>query len=306
MFTSSSTTSCSGVADVSRRSALAVTGFFLALFGGVALACSDDEAPAGPAFDGGAPVLLDGAPSSEDAEPPPPPFDASTPYCERVDASSLVFCQDFESASAPLYGFDEGAGAGDGSAGDGGTAASVRVSDEGGLEHPSRVLDVTLVQPADAGDAGAAVFLLKRLPAAAGGPSSFAAYEVEVDFRIVGPSTLAYAALTVLEFSTAAIEEHGFAVYEGNVFGRLAPKEFAVRDDESLWHHARIVVSRAAAADPSSFTTRIDIDGTLVDNAAGVDPGAAGGASVRIGAFGASASGGTLRAQLDNVVIRRR
>lgn len=288
---------------MSRRPALAVASLLLALVLAAAVACSDDDAPASPARDASGPVLLDGAPSLEDAEPPGPAFDASTPYCERVDASSLVFCQDFERTSAPLHGFDDGAGAGAGAAGAGST---IHVSNEGGLQHPTRVLDVTLVQPADAGEAGAPVFLLKRFPAGAGGPSSFAAYEVEVDFRIVGPSTLTYAELTVLEFSTAAIKEHGFAVYDGNVFGRLAPKEFAVRDDVSLWHHARIVISRAAAASPSSFTTRIDIDGTLVDNAAGVDPGAAGSAAVRLGAFGGSASGGTLRAQFDNIVIRRR
>ena len=127
-----------------------------------------------------------------------------------------------------------------------------------------------------------------------------------MDFRIVGTASLPYAALSVLGFPAGAIKEHGFAVYDGNVFGRLAPKDFAVKDDKSLWHHARIVVARAADGGATSYAATIDIDGTLVDNVGGVGIGDSGVPSVCVGAFEtARTDQGSVRAQFDNVVIRR-
>ncbi|MEA2750775.1 MAG: hypothetical protein QOI41_4918, partial [Myxococcales bacterium] len=115
-----------------------------------------------------------------------------------------------------------------------------------------------------------------------------------------------YAALSVLGFPAGAIKEHGFAVYDGNVFGRLAPKDFAVKDDKSLWHHARIVVARAADGGATSYATTIDIDGTLVDNVGGVGIGDSGTPSLSVGAFDTARSDqGSVHAQFDNVVIRR-
>ena len=121
----------------------------------------------------------------------------------------------------------------------------------------------------------------------------------------MGTGSLAYVALAVLAFPEGAIKEHGLALYDGNVFGRLVPKDFAVKDDESLWHHARIVLARSGAA--TSFATTIDVDGTLIDNVGGVDVGNAGTTSLRIGAFATSPSaGGSVRVQFDNVAVRRR
>jgi len=215
------------------------------------------------------------------------------PYCQGIDAAALVLCDDFESVTAPAYGFDNRVVDTD--------AGSVTITTEGGVDHPSTVLDVMLTQVADA---GRSAYLVKALPA--GSPSSFQHYEVELDFRIVGTASLPYAALSVLGFPAGAIKEHGFAVYDGNVFGRLAPKDFAVKDDKSLWHHARIVVARAADGGPTSYATTIDIDGTLVDNVGGVGIGDSGVPSVCVGAFETSRTDqGSVRAQFDNVVIRR-
>jgi hypothetical protein len=219
----------------------------------------------------------------------------SGPFCTVIDASSLVLCDDFESESAPLFGFDESTLVADG-------GSSLSISDEGGTTNPTRVLDVKLTQKADAGQSA---FLTKNLPDA-GAPDSFLHYEVELDFRIVGAASLAYVALASLQFPGGPIKEHGFAVYDGNVFARLVPKDFAVKDDKSLWHHARIVLDRPKGSTPSSFTTTISIDGTLVDNVGGVDPGTTGGSKVRVGAFATSATAaGSIRAQFDNAVIRR-
>ena len=285
-----------------RRHSFGIGAIALAFGGACAAACSsDDEAPAKPTYDATAPVTIDAA--KEDADLDAGIDAPSGPFCKTIDASAVVFCGDFESSAAP-FGFDQSVFRGDG-------GASFTVSDEGGIDHPSLVLDVSLAQIAvDAGpdggrEAGSAVFLSKNLPTGKA-PNTFLQHEVELDFRVVGPASLAYVALSVLSFPSAAIKEHGFSVYDGNVFGRLAPKDFAVRDDESKWHHARIVVARVPGGSTSSFRVTIDIDGTLVDNVSGVDPGSTVGSGVRVGAFGTSSNtGGKIRAQFDNVVVRR-
>ena len=264
--------------------------------GTIAIACSsDDSGPQPPAFvtDGGPVPHPDGGVEVTDAAV----VDSSiAPFsCTTVDASSLVLCDDFESVSAPLFGFELSTLTADG-------GSAIGVSDEGGTGNKTRVLDVSLTQKADAGQSA---FLTKNLPEA-GAPDSFLHYEVELDFRVVGTASLAYVALGSLQFPGAAIKEHGFAVYDGNVFGRLVPKDFAVKDDKSLWHHARIVLERPAGSTVSSFTTSISVDGTAIDNVGGVDPGATGGSKVRIGAFNTSPTlAGSMHAQYDNVVIRR-
>lgn len=286
---------------MTRRSSYALAGLLsLALGAAGVVACSDDDEPENKAPDAAAAEAGDAA---KEPEPDASPADASTgPFsCATLDAAALVFCSDFEAedggAAAP-FGFDDAFAGPDASAG------SLSISNEGGLAHPSFVLDVSLAQEGDSGaDAGQSVFLTKSLPA--GAPSSFAHYEVELDFRVVGTASLAYVALGVLAFTNGAIKEHGFAVYDGNVFGRLVPKDFAVKDDKSLWHHARIVLDRPAGA--SSYATTISVDGTLVDNVGGVDVGSTGTTSLRIGAFATSPSaGGSVRVQFDDVVIRRR
>ncbi|MDB4998711.1 MAG: hypothetical protein JWM74_6143 [Myxococcaceae bacterium] len=259
----------------------------------IAVACSsDDEADPPPLNTDGE----GGRPDGRQADDAADVFviDApSGPFCQTIDASTLVFCQDFESATGTPFGFDQAAVTGD--------AGAFSVSTEGGVEHPSTVLDVRLTQAADAGRSAS---LTKNLPDG-GAPSAFQHYEVELDFRIAGAATLPYAALAVLGFPAGAIKEHGFAVYDGNVFGRLAPKDLAVKDDKSNWHHARIVVARAADAGATSYATTIDIDGTLVDNVGGVGVGTTGVPTVRVGAFETSSGAGSIRAQLDNIVIRR-
>ena len=261
----------------------------------MAVACSSSDEAVPPTFEASTTPLdaraADGA--SSDA---PAMVDAFTgPFsCQTIDAAALLFCDDFEGVTAPLYGFDKRLVDTD--------AASVSVSDEGGVDQPSSVLDVMLTQVADA---GRSAYLTKDL-AGGGSPSAFQHYEVELDFRVVGAASLPYVALSVLAFPAGAIKEHGFAVYDGNVFGRIAPKDFAVKDDKSLWHHARIVVARAADGGPSSYATTIDVDGTLIDNIGGVGIGDGGVPSLRIGAFETSRPDkGSVRAQFDNVVIRR-
>lgn len=282
-----------------RRRRHAVLGVALALgsAGTVAVvACSSSDTPndVPPPFDAVASDASRDSPNGDAADAAL--GDAPRgPFCTVIDASSLVLCDDFESASAPLFGFDQSTLVADG-------GSSLSVSDEGGTTNPTRVLDVTLTQKADAGQSA---FLTKNLPDT-GAPDSFLHYEVELDFRVVGTASLAYVALGSLQFPGGGIKEHGFAVYDGNVFGRLVPKDFAVKDDKSLWHHARIVLDRPKGSTPSSFTSTIAIDGTLVDNVGGVDPGATGGSKVRVGAFATSpTAAGSLRAQFDNVVIRR-
>ena len=258
----------------------------------IAVACSSsDDAPQPPSFEAST--------TPPDARPA---GDASTdaavvsafdgPYCQGIDASSLLLCDDFESVTAPAFGFDKRVVDVD--------AGSIATT-EGGVDHPSTVLDVMLTQAADA---GRSAFLTKSLNG--GSPSLYQHYEVELDFRVVGTASLPYAALSVLGFPAGAIKEHGFAVYAGDVFGRLAPKDFAVKDDKSLWHHARILVARAPDGGATSYATTIDIDGTLVDNVGGVGIGDGGTPSVCIGAFNTARSDqGSVHAQFDNVVIRR-
>ena len=279
-----------------RRHAILGVAFALGGAGALAIACSsDDEGPLPPEFgtEGGTTQPDTGDTDVPDATG----VDATIgPFsCTSIDASSLVLCDDFESQSEPLFGFDLKTLVADG-------GSTISLSDEGGAGNATRVLDVSLTQKTDAGQSA---FLTRNLPDA-GAPDSFLHYEVELDFRVVGTASLAYVALGGLQFPGAAIKEHGFAVYDGNVFARLVPKDFAVKDDKSLWHHARIVLDRPMGSTVSSFTTTITVDGTVVDNVGGVDPGTTGGSKVRIGGFSTSpTAAGSMHAQYDNVVIRR-
>jgi hypothetical protein len=260
----------------------------------IAVACSsgDDAAPA-PGIE--ASTTTDARRADDASTDAPAVVDAFTgPFsCQTVDAAALVFCDDFEGVTAPRYGFDNAVVDMD--------AASMTITDEAGVTHPSSVLEVMLTQAADA---GRSAFLVNSLSGSS--PSAYSHYEVEIDFRVVGAASLPYVALSVLGFPSGAIKEHGFAVYDGNVFGRLAPKDFAVKDDKSLWHHARIVVARAVDGGATSYATTTNIDGTLVDNIGGVGIGDGGVPSVCVGAFETAPSDkGSVRAQFDNVVIRR-
>lgn len=281
---------------MNRRHALLIVTLALGNAGALAVACSsDDDGPLPPKFatEGGPVEQPDTGAGDVDAAV----VDAqSGPFsCKSIDASSVVLCDDFEAESAPLFGFDLSTLVADG-------GSAIGLSDDGGAGNATRVLDVSLTQKADAGQSA---YLTKNLPDA-GAPDSFLHYEVELDFRIVGTASLAYVALGSLQFPGGAIKEHGFAVYDGNVFARLVPKDFAVKDDKSLWHHARIVLDRPKGSTLSSFTTTITIDGTTVDNVGGVDPGTTGGSKVRIGGFNtATTAAGSMHAQYDNVVIRR-
>jgi hypothetical protein len=270
-------------------------GGTLVVAGSIAIACSSNDDPSAPPSFEASTVQSDGRRADEAQADAPVAADAFTgPYCKGIDAASVILCDDFESVTAPSYGFDNVVIDKD--------AGAVVVNAEGGVDHPSSVLDVMLSQAADA---GRSAYVIKTI-SGGGSPSSFQHYEVELDFRIVGTASLPYAALSVLGFPAGAIKEHGFAVYDGNVFGRLAPKDFAVKDDKSLWHHARIVVSRAADGGPASYATTIVIDGTTVDNIGGVGIGDSGTPSVCVGAFDtARTDQGSVRAQFDNVVIRR-
>jgi hypothetical protein len=277
------------------RRAILVGLLAVVMTGAVAMACSsDDDGPAPPKFvTEGGPIAHPDAGDPSDASV----IDSSiVPFsCTSIDASSLVLCDDFETESAPLFGFDLSTLTPD-------AGSAIALSSDGGAGNATRVLDVSLTQKADAGQSA---YLTKNLPDA-GAPDSFLHYEVELDFRVVGTATLAYVALGGLQFPGGAIKEHGFAVYDGNVFGRLVPKDFAVKDDKNLWHHARIVLDRPQGSAVSAFTTTITVDGTTIDNVGGVDPGTAGGSKVRIGGFDtAPTAAGSMHAQYDNVVIRR-
>ena len=270
----------------------AFLGGSLLVASAIAVACSSNDEAVPPSFEAST-TQPDARRPDDSATDAPVVVDAfDGPYCQGIDASSVLLCDDFESVTAPAYGFDKRVVDVD--------AGSIATT-EGGVDHPSTVLDVMLTQAADA---GRSVFLTKSLNG--GSPTLYQHYEVELDFRVVGTASLPYAALSVLGFPAGAIKEHGFAVYAGNVFGRLAPKDFAVKDDKSLWHHARIVVARAADGGATSYATTIDIDGTLVDNVGGVGIGDGGTPSVCVGAFDTARSDqGSVHAQFDNVVIRR-
>jgi len=279
-----------------RRHVLLGVAVALGAAGSLAIACSsDDEGPAPPKFatEGGAIEHPDTGTETVDAAV----VDSSVgPFsCKTIDASSLLLCDDFETEAAPLFGFDVTTLVAD-------AGSTIALSDDGGEGNATRVLDVSLTQKADAGQSA---FVTKNLPDS-GAPSSFLHYEVELDFRVVGTASLAYVALAELQFPGGTIKEHGLGVYDGNVFGRLVPKDFAVKDDKSLWHHARIVLDRPAGSTASSFKTSITVDGTAIDNVSGVDPGTTGGSKVRIGGFNtAPTAAGSMHAQYDNVVIRR-
>jgi hypothetical protein len=258
----------------------------------IAVACSSSDEAAPPGFEAST-TPPDARRPDDSAIDAPIVVDAfDGPYCQGIDASSLLLCDDFESVTAPAFGFDKRVVDAD--------AGSIAITD-GGVDHRSMVLDVMLTQAADA---GRSAFLTKNLNG--GSPSLYQHYEVELDFRVVGTASLPYAALSVIGFPAGAIKEHGFAVYAGDVFGRLAPKDFAVKDDKSLWHHARISVARDADGGATSYATTIDIDGTLVDNVGGVGIGDGGTPSVCVGAFNTARSDqGSVHAQFDNVVVRR-
>ena len=98
------------------------------------------------------------------------------------------------------------------------------MSEDAGRSSLSRVLDVKLAYTPALGDAAAPAFLTKNLPTGKS-PSSYVRYEVDFDFHVLGTASLAYVALGILAFPQGAIKEHGIAVYDGNVFGRLVPKE---------------------------------------------------------------------------------
>jgi hypothetical protein len=262
----------------------------------IGLACSSNDDPSVPPGFEASPNDFDAHRAAEASSDAPVAVDSSFsgPYCQGIDGAAVILCDDFESVAAPHFGFDNSVIDTD--------AGSITLTTEAGADHPSTVLDVMLTQVADA---GRSAYVIKSLPGP-GAPSTFAHYEVELDFRIPATASLPYAALSVLGFPAGAIKEHGFAVYDGNVFGRLAPKDFAVKDDKFLWHHARIVVQRAADGGATSYATTIDIDGTLVDNVGGVGIGDSGVPTVCVGAFDtARTDQGSLRAQFDNVVIRR-
>jgi len=264
--------------------------------GAFAFACSSNDDPSVPPGFEASPNDFDAKRPQDTSTDAPVAVDSAFtgPYCQGIDAAAVILCDDFESVTAPHFGFDNSVIDTD--------AGSITLTMEGGADHPSTVLDVMLTQAADA---GRSAYVIKSLPGT-GAPSAFQHYEVELDFRMPAAASLPYAALSVLDFPAGAIKEHGFAVYDGNVFGRLAPKDFAVKDDKFLWHHARIVVQRAADGGATSYATTIDIDGTLVDNVGGVGIGDSGVPSVCVGAFDtARTDQGSLRAQFDNVVIRR-
>ncbi len=268
----------------------------LVVAGAIGLACSSNDDPSVPPSFEASPNDFDAHRGQETSTDAPVAVDSSFtgPYCQGIDGAAVILCDDFESVAAPHFGFDNAVIDKD--------AGSITLTTEGGADHPSTVLDVMLTQAADA---GRSAYVIKSLPGP-GTPNTFQHYEVELDFRIPATASLPYAALSVLGFPAGAIKEHGFAVYDGNVFGRLAPKDFAVKDDKFLWHHARIVVQRAADGGATSYATTIDIDGTLVDNVGGVGIGDSGVPTVCVGAFDtARTDQGSLRAQFDNVVIRR-
>lgn len=284
-----------------RRSGFAAACIVGGALGTLFLACSDD--------DESAPAKPDAAADASDAARDTATAEAAAdgalrePFCENVDKTSLVFCADFEGKGGAMNGFDDTSITADP---DVDASAAIAVSAEGGVTHPSVVLDVRLTQAGDAGvEAGASAFVSKSLEGNA--PNSYLHYEVEMDFRVVGTASLAYVALSVLRFPTGLIKQHGFAVYDGNVFGKVVPKDFAVKDDKSLWHHAKVVLTRPSGSTTASFAVTIAIDGTLVDNIGGADPGATGTPTLRLGAFDlAPNAGGSVRAQFDNVVVRRR
>lgn len=284
---------------MNRRAAVALVVITAAAVGAVVVACGDDDDETTKTTDAGADVID----AARDASEPDVTIDAAIaePYCENIDKTALIFCADFEGKTVATSGFDESSVVEPGVG-----VAAIEVSKEGGVTHTSSIVEIGLQQIGDSGaEAGSAASLSKSLSGNA--PNSYLHYEVEMDFRIVGAASLSYVALSVLRFPTGAIKKHGFAVYDGNVFGKIVPKDLAVKDDKYLWHHAKIRLDRPAGSSTASFAVTIDVDGTLVDNIGGADPGATGTPSLDLGAFDiAPSAGGAIRAQFDNVVVRRR
>ena len=90
------------------RLRILVIAFALGTAGAIAIACSsDDDGPQPPAFvtDGGPIPPPDTGTTTKDAAV----VDAAVvPFsCTTIDASSLVLCDDFETVSAPLFGFEQ-------------------------------------------------------------------------------------------------------------------------------------------------------------------------------------------------------
>lgn len=281
-----------------RRAALALVATTAFAIGAVAAACGEDHDAETKKIDAG-PAVIDAA--RDTSEPDVIDAAIAEPYCENIDQTAMIFCADFEAKTVATSGFEATTATVPGA-----SVGALGVSKEGGVTHTSSIVEIGLQQTGDSGaEAGSAAYLSKALTGNA--PNSYLHYEVEMDFRVVGAVSLSYVALSVLRFPSGAIKKHGFAVYDGNVFGKIVPKDLAVKDDKSLWHHAKIQLDRAAGSSTASFAVTIDIDGTLVDNIGGADPGATGTPSVDLGAFDvAPNAGGAIRAQFDNVVVRRR
>ena len=165
----------------------------LLVAGAIALACSTNDDP-------GVPPGFEASPNDFDAHRVPEASSDATvavdssftgPYCQGIDAAAVILCDDFESVAAPHFGFDNSVIDKDGGA--------ITLTNEGGADHPSTVLDVMLTQAADA---GRSAYVIKSLPGP-GSPNTFAHYEVELDFRIPATASLPYAALSVLGFPRA-------------------------------------------------------------------------------------------------------
>lgn len=247
-------------------------------------------APTDPTPD--APLPDNAAPEADQSAP-----DAVAPlssFCVIADAGPYGFCEDFEDASVVdglparwtrIHLLSV-------------TDASVTVTEEAGTDGSTGV-----VVESRGLDGGRQTYLAKVLDSIHDDPGTFLGYEVSYDF-IVDVSQLDYAALGTLTFPTAVPgQDHGVALYPGNVAGRLTPREAGVPLEEK-WHHVVIRLEHAAPAAP--FTRTITIDGTRVDDTSGHMTSPATTSEVRLGIFYTSANTTNLaRVRFDNVLVRR-
>jgi hypothetical protein len=262
--------------------AFGVVALLLAVGSGFAAACGSSPR------DGGA-GDTDAAARAETTSDGAPRRPGVVGFCDTIDASQVEFCADFEHDTAPYFGFDDFGRTDRG---------SVAIT-TGEIAGKSSALDFEIVQ-----DAGTQefVYVAKKLNPVL--PSiSPVRYEVQLDFRVKGTSTISYAVLVSLGVAYGG-PSVAIATYDGNVLSRSLPKTVTIADNHE-WHHASLVMTRGP--DGALASTRIEIDSTLVDSDGGADggPNLSKDGAVLIGLLFAGPNDGSLGAQFDNVVIRR-
>lgn len=214
--------------------------------------------------------------------------------CATIDKTDLDYCNDFEdgaaSATAPntyWTGIQNSSG------------APITVVAGAGFDG-SHGLDVDSTTAAS----GSRNIYLHKTLGAAQAIGNYLRYDVEFDFKVVSPVAGDYLVVGVLNFTGAAAEDHGVAVYPTeDLISRLMPKTIGVTKALDTWRHAHLVLEHTTAG--PSFTRTMTINGTSVDSSPITTAGATL-TELRFGVFYTAPQPGRIHVIIDNIVARRK